>query len=402
MARSDVLMNLLDALLTAQKMGVSDPFGGLTLSAWCAENKISRATAYRHKARIEDLGRWEAKSRRPVSCPHQSPWWVEVEVIRSRLALGRECGADSIRYHLEAIAEQQNWRGEGWKIPSRATVNNILVRNGGLVTPEPKKKPKSSYRRFQYARPRDCYQIDATEVVLTGGRRATVFEVLDDCTRTLVASLVTDAETAAGAVAAITKAFTDFGVPSIVLSDNGTAFTSKYIGSVASSKFTRYVTGAGARLIHSSPYHPQTNGKVERHHRTFKEWLDDQPVGASTNEQLQALCMQYQRFYNTERRHSAVNMPPIRAWNAAPALGGPEHLPTQTDAVVGAHAVSGSGVISIGTFNISVGRAHTATAVTVVRNGDHVTAYDSNGDPLGHLHLDVTKRYQGQLRSTAA
>ena len=63
------------------------------------------------------------------------------------------------------------------------------MKQHGLIRPQPKKRPKSSYRRFSYARPRDCYQIDATEVRLTGAQKAVVFEVLDDCTRCLVATL---------------------------------------------------------------------------------------------------------------------------------------------------------------------------------------------------------------------
>lgn len=158
----------------------------------------------------------------------------------------------------------------------------------GLVRPQPRKRPKSSYRRFAYAQPRDCYQIDATEVRLAGRQKAVVFEVLDDCTRCLVATLASEAENGAGAVAAITDAFHRYGVPALVLADNGSAFTSR-TRSTGTSRFTRVVTAAGARLIHSSPYHPQTCGKVERHHRTFKAWLADQPTPASIAE-LQRTC----------------------------------------------------------------------------------------------------------------
>jgi hypothetical protein len=92
-----------------------------------------------------------------------------------------------------------------------------LLKRHGLVRPEPRKRPKSSYRRFAYARPRDCHQIDATEVKLAGGATAVVFEVLDDCTRLLVATLAWEVENAAGAIAAITRAFDRFGVPALVL-----------------------------------------------------------------------------------------------------------------------------------------------------------------------------------------
>ena len=399
MARSDARMNLLDATLTAWIIEGADVFDERGLSGFCADHGLSRSTANRHAARIRERGRWELDSRRPRSSPTRTPDTIEARIIALRGKLGRDNGADNIRYELTKIAAEHDWAGKGWKVPARSTINNILTRHG-LVTPEPKKRPKSSYRRFQYARPRDCYQIDATEVVLSGGGKATVFEVLDDCTRTLVATYVCHAETTAGAITAIGRAFTDYGVPAIVLSDNGMAFCAT--ASKGRSKFGAFVTGSGARLIHSSPYHPQTNGKVERHHRTFKPWLTDQPTRPATTAELQTSCNRYQKFYNNDRRHSAVNMPPQQAWNRAATLGGPQHLPTQVDATVGTHSVSGSGVISVGDHTISVGRPHAHTRVTVLRDGTHITTYTASGEVLGHLHLNTDKRYQGQLHRPAA
>jgi putative transposase len=289
-----------------------------------------RSTAYRHKKRIEELGRWEPLSTRPKSRPdHQTPPQVEAEIVQLRQELeeqpGQDCGADNVRYYLRQIAVLEDWAERGWRVPSRATIHKIMKRHG-LVRPEPQKRPKSSYRRFAYARPRDCYQIDATEVRLAGGAKAVVFEVLDDCTRLLVATLAWEVENAAGAIAAITRAFDRFGVPALVLADNGSAFTCR-TRSTGASRFTRMVTAAGARLIHSSPYHPQTCGKVERHHRTFKAWLHAQPVPPANLAELQAVCDSYQAWYNTGRRHSAWNKPPQQAWDNAPALGGPGQLP---------------------------------------------------------------------------
>jgi transposase InsO family protein len=390
-------MKLLDAALRLAVAEGADVFGG-NFARWCAVNNIPRSTAYRHKKRVEEEGAWTTRSRRPTSCPHHTPLDVEIEVIRLRLGLEHENGADSIAYHLHEVAARQRWQDHGWTIPSRATINKILTRYG-LVTAQPKKRPKSSYRRFAYARPRDCYQIDATEVRLATGEKAVVFEVLDDCTRTLVATIADTAETSHGAITAITTAFADYGIPALVLSDNGSAFTSRHRHG-GTSRFTRVVKAAGARQIHSSPYHPQTCGKVERHHRTFKQWLTGRPTPATLPE-LQTLCDTYQRFYNTERRHSAWNMPPQQAWTSAPALGGPEHLPTQQDATIYLPAVVSTGVISVGSLYLSVGRDLAGSTVTVLRDGDHLTVYRPDGHVLGHLHLDQSKRYQGKLRPAA-
>jgi hypothetical protein len=186
-------------------------------------NKVSRSTAYRHKKRIQELGRWESLSTQPKSRPDRTPPEVEAEIVRLGQELaeqpGQDHGADTIRYWLRQFAELDHWTDRGLVVPSRATIHRIMKRHG-LVRLEPKKKLKSPYRRFAYARPRDCYQIDATEVSLATGEKAVVFEVLDDCTRCLVATLAWDVEDAAGAVAVITAAFHRFGVPALVLADN--------------------------------------------------------------------------------------------------------------------------------------------------------------------------------------
>lgn len=379
-------MKLLDAALIASLTGGADVFDG-DFKRWCKLNKISRATAYRHKARIEAEGKWEPRSRRPVSCPHQTPPEIEAEVVRLRKA-NPGAGAESIAYELARVPAAPEWAARGWRLPSRATLNAILARNE-LIERQPQKRPKSSYRRFVYARPRDCYQIDATVVALAGGSPATVFEVLDDCTRLLAATQAADAETAAAAITAIERAFSCFGVPGLVLSDNGSAFTSRFTkGGI--SRFTRCVTGAGARLIHSSPYHPQTCGKVERHHRTFKEWLAGQPAPATLAE-LQALCDRYQRYYNTERRHSAWNQPPWQTWLDFPDHGGPGRLPLQHDAEVRTLLVSSEGRVTVGLNRLSLTRGRAGQTVTALIDGNHVTLYAETGEALGHQHLTNTK-----------
>ncbi|PRZ28614.1 integrase-like protein [Antricoccus suffuscus] len=385
-------MKLLDATLIASIHHDVDAFDG-DFKRWCALNNIPRSTAYRHKKRITEEGAWQARSHRPEHCPHHTPPEVEKAVLDQRRKLRRDNGADNIAYHLDRVATEQHWSEKGWRIPSRATINKILSRNN-VVEAQPQKRPKSSYRRFAYARPRDCYQIDATEVSLLGGEKATVFEVLDDCTRVLVATHVTDAETSIGAITAIRAAFTDYGVPAIVLSDNGPAFTSRFLKG-GTSQFTRACTGHRARLIHSSPYHPQTCGKVERHHRTFKEWLADQPTAPRTRRQLQDLCDQYQQYYNTERRHSAWNKPPLQAWKDKPLHGGPSELPIQQDATVRTLLASSSGRITITGITITVGALYARQRLTIVTDGDHVTVYKPNGQPLGHLHIDTATPKSG-------
>jgi putative transposase len=370
------------------------------VSAWCRDNGVDRRTFYRHQARVRAEGGWQPRSRRPRTSPGASPPGVVAEIVRLRGELAPDNGADAIIAALGPVAAQQDWAGQGWRVPHRSTVNKILKR-AGLVRAEPRKRPRSSFRRFAYARPRDCYQIDATEVKLADGTAAVVFEVLDDCTRLLAACQAAAAETAAGAVAAIRAAAQACGAPGIVLCDNGAAFTGgPRARGAGAGAFSRAVTALGARLIHSSPYHPQTCGKVERHHQTLKRWLATQPAPATTGE-LQALLDAYRDYYNTRRHHTAVKTTPRRAWDTASAHGGPGQLPRQDDATIHALTVSATGTVNLGGLRISIGRDQAGQHITIIRDHDRATAYTPSGQPIGHLRLDHAKRYQGTLTPAA-
>jgi putative transposase len=393
MARQAAMMKYMDAMVTA---GVKIP----NVARWCRENGVNPRTFYRHRERIEAEGSWQPRSRRPKTSPGATPAPVEAEIVRLRGELGPDNGADAIIAALGPVAARQGWAGRGWRVPHRSTVNKILKR-AGLVRDEPRKRPRSSFRRFAYARPRDCYQLDATEVKLAGGGAVTVFEVLDDCTRLLAACQAADAETAAAAVAAIQAAAAACGAPGIVLCDNGAAFTGgPRARGAGASAFARAVAALGTRLIHSSPYHPQTCGKVERHHQTLKKWLAAQPAPATRGE-LQALLDAYREYYNTRRHHTAIKTTPQHAWDAAETRGGPGSLPRQDDATVHTLTVRANGTIKLGGLAVHVGNARAGTTVTAIRDNTHVTVYTPDGNPLGHLHLNHDKRYQGPLTPAA-
>ncbi|RBM11666.1 IS481 family transposase, partial [Prauserella sp. PE36] len=197
-------------------------------------------------------------------------------------------------------------------------------------------------------------------------------------------------------------AVAEFGAPAIVLSDNGSAFTSRHRANAKPSAFTTTVTGWGSRLIHSSPYHPQTCGKVERHHQTLKRWLAHQPVQPRTLAELQTLLTTYRKHYNT-RRHSALGRrTPHDTWHTATHLGGPQHPPVQDDATIHQLKVSDKGTINLGRgHRIRIGTAHATQTITIIADHDRATAYTSNGDPIGYIHLDHTKTYQGKLTPAA-
>jgi hypothetical protein len=346
---------------------------------------------YRHRERILAEGVWQERSRRPRRSPATTPAELDAWICKLRADLGVDNGADFI---VDALRIVHAETGPSWAVPARSTVNRVLARHD-LLDRNPAKRPRSSWRRFSYARPRDCYQIDATEVALAAGHKAVVFEVLDDCTRTLVASHAAAAETAADAVVAFTKAVKEYGAPALVLSDNGVAFTSRLIHpGKGPSSFVRAVMTAKSRAINSSPYHPQTCGKVERHHQTFKKWLRTLPAAPTNLAELQLLLDSYRRIYN-DRRHSALprRATPNQTWADATSIGGPSNLPMQTDALLFRCNVYETGAITFGRHRTSVGRALVGTTVTAICDNDHATIYDTAGAVLGHAYLDPGKSY---------
>jgi putative transposase len=382
------VMNALDTLLAA---GVKID----NVAGWCRDNGVSPRTFYRHRARITAEGRWRPRSRRPHHSPGRSSPDVEAWICKLRVDLAPDNGADYIRDELVRIAARTR---PAWSVPARSTINRVLARHH-LLERNPAKRPRSSWRRFSYARPRDCYQIDATYVPLADGSLAAVFEVLDDCTRLLVACHAAPTETAAAAITTITQAIRRHGGPAIVLCDNGTAFTSRH-HHTGPSRFAHTLHRHGIRLIHASPYHPQTCGKVERHHQTLKKWLAAQPRRPAALRQLQRLLDTYRAYYNQRRRHSALpsRTTPHQAWINAPHHGGPQTLPIQTDATVHRSRVSHTGTITISRTRIGIGCAYRGHTVTAIRDNNHITVYTPDGNPIGHTTL-TGKNYQPLTRN---
>lgn len=412
--KRQAIMRLMDAMLEA-----TEGRGVDSVREWCRVNGVNERTFYRHRARVAAEGRWSERSRRPGSSPTATPEPVVAEVLGLRESLAPDHGADSIHSALLELADAQDWAGQGLTVPARATINRILDR-AGLLDKNPAKRPRASYRRFSYARPRDCFQIDATEHALADGSAVVAFDVLDDCSRVWVASYVAPAETIAAAIEAMTLAVGAWGAPGLVLADNGTAFAHPRRGrdKTLSSAFSRALAQDwGTAVVHSSPYHPQTLGKNERLHQTSKKllehrWPDDSPTDSG---ELQARLDTVREHYNHHRRHSAIATgavrTPAQAWHAAGEHGGPGDLPRQTDATVHRLTVVSNGTVTLadryqptGRANnhvISLGRARTGQQITLLRNGDHLSAFSADGDPIGHLHLDTSTRYQGSLTPAA-
>ncbi len=114
-------------------------------------------------------------------------------------------------------------------VPSTASLARIF-RQAGVARLEPRKRPRAAWRRFVYPAPNACWQTDATEYVLTGGRKCAIFQLIDDHPRYAVASHVARGETTKDAIAVVDKAIAAHGVPQRLLSDNGLALNPSRTG----------------------------------------------------------------------------------------------------------------------------------------------------------------------------
>ena len=190
------------------------------VSTFCAEHDVSRKSFYelRMRARVDGPAAvLEPRTRRPRSSPSMLTDEVKTRAVQVRAALeasGLDHGPISVHDKMRAMGLDP--------VPSTASLARIF-REAGVARLEPRKKPRSAWRRFVYPAPNACWQLDATEYVLTGGRKCVIFQLIDDHSRYALASHVAAGETAAAAVVVFDKAVTAHGVPQRLLSDNGLA-----------------------------------------------------------------------------------------------------------------------------------------------------------------------------------
>ena len=269
---------------------------------------VDRSWLYRRLARYRREG--EAglvpRSRRPQRSPGRISDLFEDEIVALRKELadrGLDAGAETIRVHL--ARRHRN-------VPSISTIWRTLKARG-FVTPQPHKRPRSSWRRFSAEIPNECWQADVTHVALTGGV-VEVLNIIDDHSRLCVSSRVFATTRSPDVVRSLHKAAAKWGYPAALLSDNGRVFTASESG--ATSAFEAELLALGIDSKHSRPYHPQTCGKVERFHQTMKKFLDKQEHLATTK-QLQRTLDRFVAYYNEVRPHRSLGRKtPLEVFNA--------------------------------------------------------------------------------------
>jgi transposase InsO family protein len=358
---------------------------GESVAEVCRRREISRQSYYRFKRRYEAEGAegLRARSRRPLSSPWQIDVDLEVKICGMRKDHPR-WGARRIRAEL---------RRAGHDPPAVSTIHQVLRRNH-LVADQPRKRPRAT-KRFEREVPNDLWQIDATRTHLMDGTEAWIVDALDDHARYLLAARSADGPTEEAAWHAFSAASADHGLPRQLLSDNGLCFTGRLHGFEVA--FERKVRSLGVALINSRPQHPETLGKLERFHKTLKEWLADEGP-AKDLAHLQEILDRFRAHYNDERPHQGIgDLTPVERYRQGPAS--PPTLEELEEPVYPRGAIIRTvwrnGVVTYDRRNIGLGKRWAGLKVRIVPAGKLVHVY--YGQVLVRsLAFDPDRRYQGQ------
>jgi transposase InsO family protein len=283
----------------------------LSVTAAAAECGIGRQHLQRLLRRYRDGG-LEAlgpRSRRPRTSPGRTSDGVRDRIVALRaelVASGLDAGPVTIAWHLGR---------EGHSVPSTSTIRRVL-HAAGLIVPEPRKRPRSSWIRFEASAPNELWQSDFTHWRLADGTEVEICSWLDDHSRYLLGCTAFGRVTGDDVVATFTATGEEHGWPSATLTDNGSVYTSRFTG--GRNGFEYLLAYLGIRQKNGAPGHPQTQGKIERFHQTLKRWLGRQPA-PRTLTVLQAQLDAFREAYDEHRPHRAIGRrTPGEAYRATP------------------------------------------------------------------------------------
>jgi transposase-like protein len=331
--------------MSKRRLVITAVLAGASQSEVARTYGVSQGWISRLMARYRDEGEaaFEARSRRPDGTPNATPPPVIDLVLRLRKQLdeaGLDAGADTIGWHLQHRHDT---------VLSRATINRILVR-AGTVTPDPAKRPKSSYIRFEAEQPNQTWQSDYTHYRLTqpDGRPGPDTEI-------------------------------------ITWLDH----------------LEHELRRLNILQKNSRPNHPTTCGKAERFQQTLKKWLRAQPVQPSTTAELQALLDQFATEYNQRRPHRSLphHATPATIYTARPKATPGADRTSDTHDRVRHDKISKAGTVTLRVAgqlrHIGIGRTYAGTYVILLVHDLHVRVVNAaTGELLRDLVIDPRRDYQ--------
>lgn len=334
------------------------------------------------------------QSKRPKSNPRSMSPVMEERIITMRKELedfGAEAGAETIHWHLQEA---------GFAPPSVASIYRLLRRRG-FITPEPRKRPRASYIRFEASLPNECWQTDMTHWHFSDGTEIEILTFIDDYSRRVLACDVFWTVKGNDVRRVFTRTCELYDTPASVLSDNGAIFNARSRNGRAgfeSDLLERHVL-----YKHSTPYHPQTCGKVERWHRTLKKFLAKHP--AANIVEMQAALYEVVRYYNDVRPHRARNrQTPRHAYEGRDKMP-PGTLIDQPHHRIRFDVVDVRGHVTLRYLgkmrHLNVGWAYRGHPIRLYSVDEHVSIVTEDGVLVGEIVLDPNKDYHPIDRTNA-
>ena len=362
----------------------------LTVTAAAQRYGYSRQHLHRLLARYRSGGleAVDARPRRPRSNPNATPGEVRDLILELRLKLtaeGLDAGPVTLAWHLTQ---------RGHHAPSTSTIRRIL-HTAGLITPEPRKRPRSSFLTFEAAQPNECWQSDTTHWRLADGTDVEILNFLDDHSRFLVGCTAHAPVTGDTVVDQFLAACNEHGIPASTLTDNGRVYTTRFGGGKNAFEYLLAILGTTQKNGRAN--HPQTQGKVERLHQTQKRWLALQTPPADVAD-LQRQLDRFRQIYNHQRPHRALDrVTPATAYTALPKAapdgpGSPGHHRLRYD------RVDKGGKVSLRRagrmHHLGVGYAHRGTRVLAIADDTTVTVIKlETGEILSTHDIDPDRAY---------
>ena len=288
-SEKDLMLLRKEFVLQANKKAI--PFARL-----CRMYNISRKTGYKWLARYQqkEVEPFMNKSTKPSSTPTATSEQLVKQIIRVRQAHPK-WGGRKIRAYL--IQQQVA------SVPAASTISGILKRRG-YVDLQAQRHP--NYQRFEHDSPNHLWQMDFKGHFAYESGRCHPLTMLDDRSRFLLCLQACKNEQKLTVQEQLIRVFQRYGLPERINVDNGAPWGSLF-------KVCRYTSLSvwlikhGVQVSYSRPHHPQTNGKIERLHRTLKSELLSATYFRSL-EQIQTRFNEWQNCYNVERPHEALNM----------------------------------------------------------------------------------------------
>jgi transposase InsO family protein len=359
---------------------------------------LSEATVSRLlvRYRAEGDAAFEPRSRKPKTSPTQTPASTVALITNLRVELsagGLDAGPETIAWHLARRHEIT---------ASISTIRRYLLR-AGLIVPEPRKRPRASFIRFEAAPPHDPWPADLTPSRLADGTDTEILTWLDDHSRKALSVTAHRPVTGPVVVSTFLETAAEQGFPASVLTDNGLVYTARFTHHPGGlNQLETTLADLGITQKHSRPNHPTTCGKVERFQQTLKRWLAAQPPPATLDD-LQAHLDAFVDEYNHRRPHRALQRrTPAVVYDLLPKTG-PAGTGAGTHHRIRHDRIDKTGAISLRRagrmHHISIGRAHAGTPVVLLINDLDIRVVNTTtGELLRHLTLDPTRGYQPRLK----